>query len=289
MSDNQNCDTQDTIRSSSSSLLRAPSWTQGGVDNDNYSEWQQAGTSTTQINDNHTTSTRENNPVYPYEQFGETEHPVLSLQIPTVYLTRKDPSSSSYHVYQLKIWSSDCEWSIYRRYSQFYALHQQLKALDSAIGKFYFPPKCRLNTKASNTVQKRRLKLEEYMRCLNNYIGKLPPGSSTDGAEYQQLQDMLTITRSPNSTTATATSSRLTSGMSSVSGTSASSDQTNGDQLNREDLSNPTGRSSRSSRRSNQDTTCSPNKKATVRSLFHNFISLKEKKSEEFDPVNLIG
>lgn len=291
MSDNQSCDIHSTIRSSSSSLIRAPSWSLGvgAANDDNLSVWQQAGTSALLANGS-SDSIHENSDSTSQNQPCDTEHPVLYLQIPTVYLTKKDPSSSSYHVYQLVCRSENCEWSVYRRYSQFHALHQQLKALDAAIGRFRFPPKRRLNSKASTIVQNRRLKLEEYMRCLNNYIAKLPMNSSEEDSAYQQLRDMLVI-QSENTTTATTTSSRITSvcEMGSLSETSASSDPVNGDPHNREDLSNFAGRSSRLSHQSNQDTTCLLNEKATVRSLFHNFVSLKEKKSEDFDSINLGG
>lgn len=282
MSDNQSCDIHSTIKSSSSSLIRAPSWSLGvGADDDDIlPHWPRAGASSFLANGS-SDSVQATDDSNLHGRSSDVEHPVLYLQIPTVYLTRKDPSSSSYHVYQLVCKSDDCEWSVYRRYSQFHALHQQLKALDAAIGRFHFPPKRQLNSKASTIVQNRRLKLEEYMRCLNNYIAKLPINSPNEGATYQQLRDMLTAPGA-NSTTVTSTSSRITSALSE---TSASSDQPS-DPKNRVDLSNA-GRSSRSSPQSNHDSNCSSTEKATVRSLFHNFIALKEKKSEEFDAVNL--
>lgn len=282
MSDNQSCDIYSTIRSSSSSLVKAPSWSLGvgAVDDDILPHWPQAGASCFLANGSSNSARGSDDPNL-HRTSSDVEHPVLYLHIPTVYLTRKDPSSSSFHVYQLVCKSDECEWSVYRRYSQFHALHQQLKALDAAIGRFHFPAKRQLNSKASTIVQNRRLKLEEYMRCLNNYIEKLPINSQNEGTTYQQLRDMLTVPGA-NSTTVTSTSSRITS---TLSETSASSDQPC-DPKTREDLSDA-GRSSRLSHQSNRDSSCSSAEKETVRSLFHDFISLKEKKSEEFDAVNL--
>lgn len=84
---------------------------------------------------------------------------------------------SSYHAYQVSLRASSGEtWSIYRRYSQFYAFHSQLKSIDSKIAKrFKIPPKRTLNSKSSTIVQERRIKLEEYLNSIAAYIDRHIP------------------------------------------------------------------------------------------------------------------
>lgn len=112
----------------------------------------------------------------------------LSISVPTVYLTRKDPSSSSYHIYQIDIESSrGVSWSIYRRYSQFHKLHQQLRSQNPTIDRLSFPPKRRINSKTSTIVQDRRLKLENYLRSLCSYIEKSRPDVDRDSDPFYQF------------------------------------------------------------------------------------------------------
>lgn len=47
------------------------------------------------------------------------------------------------------------DWNIYRRYSQFYALHNELKKLDPIVASFDFPPKKSLGNKVRNCDSKR--------------------------------------------------------------------------------------------------------------------------------------
>lgn len=106
---------------------------------------------------------------------------LLTISVPTVYLTRKDPSTSSYHTYQLNIESSSgLSWCVYRRYSQFYALHQSLRKEDPGVGRLQFPPKRRINSKTSTIVQDRRVRLEAYMQSLCRHVEKCHPNSERD-------------------------------------------------------------------------------------------------------------
>lgn len=200
------CDSFNDIRSCSSSLIRAPSWSQGvGA----YSERPSRSESNVSDSDQQEHSDESLNPF---------RH--LSIQISTVYLirgkhgsSRNQPqsvasssisatssSSASYHVYQLNLKTeSGHEWSVYRRYSQFHSLHQKLKARDPEIGKLNFPPKRRINSKASTIVQDRRRRLEEYLVCLINYVGR-KPGRIFDGPS-QPLQDLLLESGRSESTT----------------------------------------------------------------------------------------
>lgn len=138
---------------------------------------------------------------------------LLSIWVPTVYLTRKDPSSSSYHIYQIDIESSSgARWSIYRRYSQFHALHQKLRAEDSQIDRlFSLPPKHRINSKTSTIVQNRRVKLEMYMQSLCSYIEKSRPSVDRDLDVFYKFlsysskvsEDLEQLTTAPSSTETT--------------------------------------------------------------------------------------
>lgn len=98
------------------------------------------------------------------QQYAHRES-ILQLEIPTAYLSRKD--NNSFHVYQLRVKVHDGrEWSVYRRYSQFHALHSLFKKLNSRVKKLTFPPKRRIGNKATSTVKERRRKLEVYINSL---------------------------------------------------------------------------------------------------------------------------
>lgn len=177
MNDRLVCDTnQANIQPSSSSLARAPSWSLGvGAKDDQESklkDCQESGSAQDALDSCRVSLNERPN--------SAPNSPQFSLNIPTVYLTKNEPNSSSYHIYQVNVKTSQgSEWSVYRRYSQFYALHQKLKAKDSTISKIRLPPKRRLNSKASTIVQDRRRKLEEYLRCLSSYLDLLSTGNIT--------------------------------------------------------------------------------------------------------------
>lgn len=170
-------DSIDIIGAPSSSLIRGPSWSfgvgaeakvsnKGGGDSGD----QEFSDTTQEVELNLQTQSVDL----------ESAFVKITVEIPTLYLTKKNDASSSYHVYQLKLKTQGgVEWSIYRRYSQFYALHQELKSVDPIIEKFQFPPKRMLNSKASTIVQDRRKKLEDYMISLNSYLMLQIPTDST--------------------------------------------------------------------------------------------------------------
>lgn len=202
----ESCDSPSLMRASSSSLITAPSWSLGfGAD---HREFNNKLLDSSETDATHSSA----------DSDAPTQRQLrLSLEIPTVYLTKTDPKSptskSSYHVYQLNIKSSSGEqWSVYRRYSQFLALHRQLRSLEPEIKRFKFPPKKNFNSKASTIVQDRRIKLEEYIKTLNNYLEKRPAGLEGSASE-QQLRDFSagviaqTLVRASGSREATTTSS----------------------------------------------------------------------------------
>lgn len=191
------------IRPSSSSSIRAPSWSLGfGADSSNDGELASHDCCCSRMIDQspdgdashccrcHDESTATNGSQADDNKLPQC--PALHVDIPTVYLTRRDSSnSSSFHVYQVNIrTSAEAEWSIYRRYSQFLALHQRLKSCNPAIGKLSFPPKRRLNSKASTIVQERRRKLEEYMQQLCKLVVESPVDSVAESGPYQLLTSL---------------------------------------------------------------------------------------------------
>lgn len=272
------CDNLNTIRPSSSSLTRAPSWSLGvganSKDLDNLDRNNRTLTNgTDDLTNNHLTSGS--------SEFNSSTK--LSIKIPTVYLTKKDalPSSPSYHVYQLTIKTSTGEeWSVYRRYSQFYELHQQLKTKDPIVGRFIFPPKKRLNSKSSTIVQDRRNKLEEYVTTLSCYIDKLPV-SPLDSDSSQQLHDMISCGSLAGSR---ARSLCETNSLSDSANSEPTCSGNHADRIERIDALLPAS-SSRSTNNSHPNEQYSSTNKESVRSLFHKFISFQDKKDEHFDPI----
>lgn len=283
------CDDLNTIRPSSSSLNRAPSWSLGvGADNDdsdNPDRNNRTLTNGTQLITGTEDSTSNNRLTSGSSEFSNC--PKLTIQIPTAYLTKKDvsSSSSSYHVYQITIMTSTGEkWSVYRRYSQFYELHQQLKTKDPTVGKFIFPPKKRLNSKASTIVQDRRRKLEEYVTTLNCYIEKLPPSPYESGSIHQ-LHDLISCNSLAESR------ARSLCETNSLSDSANSEPAYSGDHVEQVERINtllPTS-SSRSAYNSDPNEHYSLTNKESVRSLFHRFISFQDKRDEHFDPTNIGG
>ena len=64
----------------------------------------------------------------------------------------------------------DEEWNIYRRYSEFYALHKDLQKKDRLVANFDFPPKKTVGNKAEKFVEDRRKRLQTYLRQIVNLM-----------------------------------------------------------------------------------------------------------------------
>lgn len=167
------------IRSSCSHLTRVQSWSMGiGADANSLSDSHNNCTETSSRGNNiyevdhseSSQSTLQQNGVVTNissssQQTNYIQSHISKLEIPTAYLSRKE--NSSFHVYQLLVKTrSGNEWSVYRRYSQFYALHKLLKRLDLRVKKLNFPPKKTLSNKTLTTVQDRRRRLEVYLMSL---------------------------------------------------------------------------------------------------------------------------
>lgn len=94
---------------------------------------------------------------------------LINIWVPTAFLAGGQ-KNNSYHVYQIYIRIKDEEWNVYRRYSQFHALHKSLRKKYPIINTFEFPPKKTLGNKDSKVVQERRKRLEHYLRSLVNML-----------------------------------------------------------------------------------------------------------------------
>lgn len=184
-------------------MLRAPSWTAGvgaqetdDDDDDNSLCINRATISSSQSNQvdkddvngktsNHTSNGKTRNHIAKDGRTRSDKEPSIKITVPTAFLATKD--ASSYHVYQIFIQTKEKEWNVYRRYSQFHALHVSLRKDHNHIAKLDFPPKERINNKTSNTVQLRRKRLEAYLAALVDYIDD--SDSFTDNNSKKDLID----------------------------------------------------------------------------------------------------
>ena len=88
-------------------------------------------------------------------------------------------SSHLYLFHQVYLRIKDDEWNIYRRYSDFHRLHQDLKTRDASVDTFGFPPKKRVGYKADKVVEERRKKLQSYLRRIVNLMVQSNPTLTT--------------------------------------------------------------------------------------------------------------
>ncbi|CAH3169830.1 unnamed protein product [Porites evermanni] len=95
--------------------------------------------------------------------------PLVNVWIPSVFLRGR--SSNVHHVYQVYVRIKDDEWNIYRRYSQFFEMHKNLRRKSQVVESFKFPPKKTLGNKDSRFVEDRRRLLQDYLRrVVNLYV-----------------------------------------------------------------------------------------------------------------------
>jgi len=98
---------------------------------------------------------------------------LIHLWIPSVFLSGN--GSKTHHVYQVYLRIRDEEWNIYRRYSDFYALHNDLRKKESLVDSFYFPPKKSVGYKTEKVVEERRKRLQSYLRQVVNLLVQTNP------------------------------------------------------------------------------------------------------------------
>lgn len=305
-----------TFRSTSSSLLTAPSWSLGigasesqlrascfnSDDDESETRTEQCSPSQNNINGISTASGNGRNDALDQvdAKTSTIARPCISsIEIPTVFLKRDDPNKSSYHVYQVTITSKTGEqWSIYRRYSQFHSLHHRMKSLDSRIKKIKFPPKRRINSKSSNIVQDRQRKLEGYLNQLEHYIQRLP--LSSDGIQQDTNSRLVQAT---NGVLQPATSSRAsfsTSDSVTCDGEDNSSSDFDLNQLLSErssslgdrdelepvelaQLALPDDGDVGGSEECSQPTEAPDVEKSSVRSIFYEFVCFDSKRNEDLE------
>ncbi|XP_036816533.1 sorting nexin-29 isoform X1 [Oncorhynchus mykiss] len=108
----------------------------------------------------------------------ETAHRALiNVWIPSVFLQGR--AANAYHVYQVYIRILDNEWNVYRRYTEFRALHNHLRSQFPQVDNFSFPPKKAIGNKDARFVEERRKQLQSYLRMvLNKLIQTLPEFSA---------------------------------------------------------------------------------------------------------------
>lgn len=104
-----------------------------------------------------------------------TARSLINIWIPSVFLSGTGNGNSHYHVYQVYLRIRDEEWNIYRRYSEFYALHKDLQKKDALVAKFDFPPKKTVGNKAEKFVEDRRKRLQSYLRQIVNLMIQTNP------------------------------------------------------------------------------------------------------------------
>ncbi|XP_023804976.1 sorting nexin-29 [Oryzias latipes] len=119
----------------------------------------------------------------------ETAHRALiNVWIPSVFLQGR--AANAYHVYQVYIRILDNEWNVYRRYTEFRELHNQLRAQFPQVDTFNFPPKKALGNKDAKFVEERRKQLQGYLRMVMNKLVQTLP-EFTAGPSKETLLSLL--------------------------------------------------------------------------------------------------
>lgn len=93
---------------------------------------------------------------------------LVNVWIPAAFL--QGAASDAHHVYQIYVRIKDEEWNVYKRFSQFHQVHNQLKKIYPKIGKFEFPPKKTLGKKDAKVVENRRRVFQTYLRLVINHV-----------------------------------------------------------------------------------------------------------------------
>ena len=101
---------------------------------------------------------------------------LIHIWIPSVFLSGSGSNHGAhYHVYQVYLRIREQEWNIYRRYSEFYALHKDLLKKERLVASFDFPPKKTVGNKAEKFVEDRKKRLQTYLRQIVNLMVQTNP------------------------------------------------------------------------------------------------------------------
>lgn len=90
-----------------------------------------------------------------------SNRPVIDIWIPSALLRGK--GSDTHHVFQVYVRCGDDEWNVYRRFTHFSDLHQQVARIFGA-NKIRLPRKKAFGKKSAKFVEERRKELENYIR-----------------------------------------------------------------------------------------------------------------------------
>uniref|UniRef100_A0A336MSB6 CSON003934 protein n=1 Tax=Culicoides sonorensis TaxID=179676 RepID=A0A336MSB6_CULSO len=95
----------------------------------------------------------------------------FNISIPRAFLEAVVPSMKKYYIYEIHVKPSNEigeEWIVKRRYSEFYALHQQMSADNLSVKALDFPPKKKFGfgNMDANFVEQRRQRLQVYLKHL---------------------------------------------------------------------------------------------------------------------------
>ncbi|XP_043567029.1 sorting nexin-29 [Chiloscyllium plagiosum] len=111
---------------------------------------------------------------------------LINVWIPTVFLRGR--AANAFHVYQVYIRIKDDEWNVYRRYTEFRALHIRLRTKFPLVNTFNFPPKKAIGNKDAKFVEERRKQLQEYLRSIMNKIIQTLPEFTCNPKKETLLQ-----------------------------------------------------------------------------------------------------
>ncbi|XP_038183251.1 sorting nexin-29 isoform X2 [Arvicola amphibius] len=98
---------------------------------------------------------------------------LINVWIPSVFLRGK--AANAFHVYQIYIRIKDDEWNVYRRYTEFRALHHLLQSTFPQVRAYSFPPKKAIGNKDAKFVEERRKQLQSYLRSVMNKVIQMVP------------------------------------------------------------------------------------------------------------------
>ena len=132
------------------------------------------------------------------ENEGILTREIIKIWIPSAFL-RED----SYHVYQIYIRIHSDEWNVYRRYTEFYEFHLQLRKKVAIMDKFEFPPKKNIGRRDAKLVEDRRQRLQSYLRymvhALSHSLSTSRPPLFTESLTKQKFLKLLPFFADPPS------------------------------------------------------------------------------------------
>lgn len=93
---------------------------------------------------------------------------LVNVWVPSAFMQGSGPES--HHVYQIYTCLGEDEWNVYRRYSDFYALHNSLSKSFPEVKQFGFPRKKGIGNRNSKIVEERRKAFQAYLRLVMHTV-----------------------------------------------------------------------------------------------------------------------